>query len=60
MEYDYLKESMRQEHNQLLKDCDHCALPDFPNRKKYFSYRQELRQLPENWTIDSPFPKLPE
>ena len=45
------------ERNQLLKDCDYCALPDFPNRENYILYRQELRELPENWTIDKPFPK---
>jgi hypothetical protein len=44
MEYDYLKEIMRQERNQLLKDSDYCALPDFPNRENYISYRQELRE----------------
>jgi hypothetical protein len=25
MEYDYLKEIMRKERNQFLKDCDYCA-----------------------------------
>ena len=45
--------------NQLLKDTDYCALPDFPNRKKYILYRQELRELPENWTIDKPFRQKP-
>ena len=59
MEYDYLKDIMRKERNQLLKDCDHCALPDFPNRENYILYRQELRELPENWTIDTPFPQKP-
>jgi hypothetical protein len=50
---------MRNERNQLLKDCDYCALPDFPNRENYILYRQELRELPENWTIDTPFPQKP-
>jgi hypothetical protein len=59
MEYDYLKEIMRKERNQLLKDCDHCALSDFPNRENYILYRQQLRELPENWTIDTPFPQKP-
>ena len=59
MKYDYLKEIMRNERNQLLKDCDYCALPDFPNRENYILYRQELRELPENWTIDKPFPQKP-
>ena len=59
MKYDYLKEIMRNERNQLLKDCDYCALPDFPDRENYILYRQELRELPENWTIDTPFPQKP-
>jgi len=59
MEYDYLKEIMRKERNQLLKDCDHCALPDYPNRDKWIVYRQELRDLPENWTINTPFAQKP-
>jgi len=59
MKYDYLKEIMRNERNQLLKDCDYCALLDFPNRENYILYRQELRELPENWTIDKPFPQKP-
>ena len=59
MEYDYLKDIMRQERNQLLKDCDYCALPDYPNRENFILYRQELRELPDNWTIDTPFPQKP-
>jgi len=59
MEYDYLKDLMRKERNQLLKDCDHCALPDFPNRENYILYRQELRDFPENWNIDKPLPQTP-
>ena len=58
MEYDYLKDIMGKERNQLLKECDHCASPSFfPNRENYFLYRQELRELLENWTIDTPFPQ---
>ena len=59
IKHEYLKDIMRQERNQLLKDCDHCALPDFPNRENYILYRQELRELPNNWTIDTPFPQKP-
>jgi hypothetical protein len=41
MEYDYLKDIMGKERNQLLKECDHCASPSFfPNRENYFLYRQ--------------------
>ena len=59
MKHEYLKDIMRQERNQLLKDCDHCALPDFPNRENYILYRQKLRELPDNWTIYTPFPQKP-
>ena len=59
IKHEYLKDIMRQERNQLLKDCDHCALPDFPNRENYIFYRQEFRELPDNWTIDTPFPQKP-
>jgi hypothetical protein len=59
IKHEYLKDIMRQERNQLLKDCDHCALPDFSNRENYILYRQELRELPNNWTIDTPFPQKP-
>jgi hypothetical protein len=27
---------VREKRNQLLKDCDYCALPDFPNRENGF------------------------
>ena len=50
---------VREKRNQLLKDCDYCALPDYPNRENFILYRQELRELPENWTIDKPFPQKP-
>jgi hypothetical protein len=43
----------------LLIACDYCALPDYPNRDKWLVYRQELRELPENWTIDTTFPQKP-
>ena len=59
IKHEYLKDIMRQERNQLLKDCDHCALPDFPNRENYILYRQELRELPDNLSIDTPFPLKP-
>jgi hypothetical protein len=43
--------------NQLLKDCDYCALPDFPNREKWILYRQELRDFPSIWTPEIDFPQ---
>jgi hypothetical protein len=43
----------------LLKECDHCALPNFPNRDQWLVYRQQLRDLPVDWTTDTPFPETP-
>ena len=59
MEHEYLEKLMRLQRNQLLKDCDYCALLDFPDRDKFLVYRQQLRDLPANWTIDTPFPQPP-
>ena len=59
MEHEYLENIMREQRNQLLKDCDHCALPDFPDREPWLIYRQQLRDLPEDWTIDTPYPLKP-
>jgi len=53
-------EFRRYERDVLLKNCDHCALPDFPNREPWLIYRQQLRDLPANWTIDTPYPTPPE
>jgi hypothetical protein len=50
---------MKQERNQLLKDCDYCAWPDFPNRDKWLVYRRQLRNLPANLILDKPFPQPP-
>ena len=57
---DLLLDNMRQERNRLLKDCDFRALPDYPNRKAWLSYRRKLRDLPSVWTEGTPFPKKPE
>jgi len=56
------KEHMRQERNQLLKDCDFRVLPDYPNTNKeaWITYRQDLRNLPETWVDETPFPSPPE
>ena len=56
---EWAKEEMKQHRNMLLIGCDYCALPDYPNRDKWIAYRQELRDFPENWTIDTPFPQKP-
>ena len=57
---DYFKENMRQERNRLLRECDFCALPDFPQRDKWLAYRQALRDLPSVWTEGMEFPEKPE
>ena len=60
---DVLKEHMRQERNQLLKDCDSRVLSDYPNTNKvaWITYRHNLRTLPETWTESNPaFPIKPE
>ena len=56
------KEQMRQERNQLLKDCDFKVLPDYPNtnREAWITYRHNLRTLPETWSESNPaFPTPP-
>jgi hypothetical protein len=60
MKHEYLEDSMRQQRNQLLRDSDHTALPDFPQRDKWIVYRHNLRTLPETWTEGTPFPEKPE
>jgi len=61
LKYDeLLLDEMREERNQLLKDCDYTALPDFPQRDKWIVYRQELRDFPSVWTPETPFPTSPE
>ena len=53
---------MRQERNQLLKDCDFRVLPDYPNTNKeaWITYRQELRDFPALWSEGMNFPEKPE
>jgi hypothetical protein len=62
MKHEYLADIMREERNQLLKDCDFRALPDFSNTNKeaWLAYRQSLRDLPTVWTPGMAFPKKPE
>ena len=57
---DYFKENMRQERNRLLQASDFRALPDYPNRKAWLSYRRKLRNLPSIWVEGMPFPSPPE
>ena len=56
---DLLKDEMREERNQLLKDCDFTALPDYPNREAWLYYRQQLRDFPTVWSVGVPFPTKP-
>jgi len=53
---------MRQERNQLLKDCDFRVLNDYPNTNKeaWELYRQTLRDFPAIWVEEMEFPTKPE
>ena len=57
---DLLMDEMREKRNQLLKESDYTALPDFPQRDKWILYRQALRDYPSIWLPDRPFPETPE
>jgi len=54
-----LVDTMREQRNQLLRECDHCALPDFPSRELWLTYRQELRDFPSIWVEGMEFPIKP-
>ena len=56
---DILESEMRIERNQLLKDCDYTALPDYPNREAWLDYRQQLRDFPSVWSVGVSFPTKP-
>ena len=56
---DILESEMRIERNQLLKDSDYTALPDYPNREAWLDYRQKLRDFPSVWSVGVPFPTKP-
>ena len=61
LKYDDLQiDEMREHRNKLLQESDYRALPDYPNRKAWLSYRRKLRDLPSVWTEGTPFPKKPE
>ena len=57
---DLSKEMMREERNKLLQESDFRALPDYPERDKWITYRQELRDFPTIWALDVSFPIQPE
>ena len=56
------KDNMREERNQLLKDCDFRVLSDYPNTNKeaWVLYRQKLRDFPALWSEGMDFPIKPE
>ena len=56
---DVLESEMRIERNQLLKDSDYTALPDYPNREAWLNYRQQLRDFPSVWSVGVSFPVKP-
>ena len=56
---DLLIDEMREERNQLLKDSDYTALPDYPNREAWLDYRQQLRDFPSVWSVGVSFPTKP-
>ena len=58
---DLSKEMMREERNQLLKESDYTALPDFPstNKQEWLDYRQQLRDFPSVWNVGVPFHSKP-
>ena len=46
-------EILRKKRNELLKECDYLAIPDYPHknpeiRTAWKIYRQQLRDLPSN------------
>ena len=57
---DLLLDEMREHRNRLLRDSDHCALPDFPQRDRWMAYREKLRDFPTVWLPEMPFPEKPE
>lgn len=57
---DLLKDEMREERNQLLKESDFRVLVDYVKDKElWITYRQQLRDLPETWTTGDEFPIPP-
>ena len=61
LKYDeLLLDEMREQRDRLLKECDHTALPDFPRRELWLTYRQELRDFPSIWVEGMEFPIKPE
>ena len=59
IEHGYLEQEMRMKRNQLLSESDYEVVSDYPDRDQFLVYRQQLRDLPANWTIDTPLPQPP-
>jgi hypothetical protein len=52
-------DEIRDKRNELLKETDFRALPDYPDRDKWILYRQQLRDFPSIWTNEMDFPEVP-
>jgi hypothetical protein len=48
---------MRQYRNKLLRECDWTQLVDsvVPDQAAWATYRQQLRDAPESWTVGQPW-----
>ena len=57
---DLMMDEMREHRNQLLRESDYTALPDYPQREAWILYRQELRDFPSVWLPEMQFPQKPE
>lgn len=61
MKDEYELSIVRIERDKLLKESDVYALPDFPHKttkEAWLVYRQQLRDLPNNWS--GTYPQAPE
>ena len=58
-------EEMRENRNELLKDCDYKFVSDYihssdEKKEEWLSYRQSLRDFPSVWVEDMEYPLKPE
>ena len=54
-----IKRWIRQYRNQLLAESDFAVLPDVQtNKSAWQAYRQQLRDLPETWRLDTETPSV--
>jgi len=59
------KQEMRENRNELLKDCDYKFVSDYihssdEKKEEWLSYRQSLRDFPSVWVEDMEYPLKPE